>query len=123
MIVSLLFAVMLQDANTDATSRKGDEEVDSTKIHKIPVGKRFFEFYNAPFTKFWFNTVSSLLMREACISKMTANNNKQLYDLIVLTDLLSGLSDAVQLHYPGENGAMAIYTRVDGHSIHPHTWH
>lgn len=54
---------------------------------------------------------------------MTANNNKQLYDLIVLTDLLSGLSDAVQLHYPGENGAMAIYTRVDGHSIHPHTWH
>ncbi|XP_063335702.1 transient receptor potential cation channel subfamily M member 1 isoform X2 [Pelmatolapia mariae] len=49
-----------KDANTDATSRKGDEEEGSTKIHKIPVGKRFFEFYNAPFTKFWFNTISYL---------------------------------------------------------------
>uniref|UniRef100_A0A4W6DDC4 Transient receptor potential cation channel, subfamily M, member 1b n=1 Tax=Lates calcarifer TaxID=8187 RepID=A0A4W6DDC4_LATCA len=48
------------DANTDATSRKGDEEEGSTKVRKIPIGKRFFEFYDAPFTKFWFNTISYL---------------------------------------------------------------
>ncbi|CAG5957994.1 unnamed protein product [Menidia menidia] len=48
------------DANNDATSRKGDEEEGSAKVHKIPIGKRFFEFYDAPFTKFWFNTISYL---------------------------------------------------------------
>ncbi|XP_041650642.1 transient receptor potential cation channel subfamily M member 1 [Cheilinus undulatus] len=48
-----------KDAN-DATSRKGDEEEGSTNVHKIPIGKRFFEFYDAPFTKFWFNTISYL---------------------------------------------------------------
>uniref|UniRef100_A0A3Q1AP36 Transient receptor potential cation channel, subfamily M, member 1b n=1 Tax=Amphiprion ocellaris TaxID=80972 RepID=A0A3Q1AP36_AMPOC len=46
--------------NTDATSRKGDEEEGSTKVRKIPIGKRFFEFYDAPFTKFWFNTICYL---------------------------------------------------------------
>ncbi|XP_075327286.1 transient receptor potential cation channel subfamily M member 1b [Odontesthes bonariensis] len=49
-----------KDLNNDATSRKGDEEEGSTKICKIPIGKRIFEFYNAPFTKFWFNTISYL---------------------------------------------------------------
>uniref|UniRef100_A0A8C5GU39 Transient receptor potential cation channel, subfamily M, member 1b n=1 Tax=Gouania willdenowi TaxID=441366 RepID=A0A8C5GU39_GOUWI len=48
-----------QDPN-DAVSRKGDEEEGSTDVHKIPIGKRFFEFYDAPFTKFWFNTISYL---------------------------------------------------------------
>lgn len=50
---------MLQDPNNDATSRKGDEEEGSADVRKIPIGKRLFEFYDAPFTKFWFNTVSS----------------------------------------------------------------
>lgn len=49
-----------QDNNADGTSRKGDEEEGSTNVRKIPIGKRFFEFYDAPFTKFWFNTVSLL---------------------------------------------------------------
>ncbi|XP_041852229.1 transient receptor potential cation channel subfamily M member 1 [Melanotaenia boesemani] len=49
-----------KDPNTDATSRKGDEEDGSSNIRKIPIGKRFFEFYDAPFTKFWFNTISYL---------------------------------------------------------------
>uniref|UniRef100_A0A3Q3MQ88 Transient receptor potential cation channel, subfamily M, member 1b n=1 Tax=Labrus bergylta TaxID=56723 RepID=A0A3Q3MQ88_9LABR len=48
-----------RDAN-DGTSRKGDEEEGSTNVRKIPIGKRFFEFYDAPFTKFWFNTISYL---------------------------------------------------------------
>ncbi|KAM9352360.1 transient receptor potential cation channel subfamily M member 1-like [Symphorus nematophorus] len=49
-----------KDPNADATSRKGDEEEGETKVRKIPIGKRFFEFYDAPFTKFWFNTISYL---------------------------------------------------------------
>ncbi|KAM4618245.1 transient receptor potential cation channel subfamily M member 1b [Polymixia lowei] len=49
-----------KDANADATSRKGDEEEDVEHVHKIPIAKRFFEFYDAPFTKFWFNTISYL---------------------------------------------------------------
>ncbi|XP_029378315.1 transient receptor potential cation channel subfamily M member 1-like [Echeneis naucrates] len=49
-----------KDPNNDATSRKGDEEEGSAKVRKIPIGKRFFEFYDAPFTKFWFNTISYL---------------------------------------------------------------
>ncbi|XP_047451936.1 transient receptor potential cation channel subfamily M member 1-like isoform X2 [Mugil cephalus] len=49
-----------KDPKSDATSQKGDEEEGSTKVRKIPIGKRFFEFYDAPFTKFWFNTISYL---------------------------------------------------------------
>uniref|UniRef100_A0AAQ4Q8Y7 Transient receptor potential cation channel, subfamily M, member 1b n=1 Tax=Gasterosteus aculeatus aculeatus TaxID=481459 RepID=A0AAQ4Q8Y7_GASAC len=49
-----------KDPNNDATSRKGDEEEGNTNVRKIPIGKRFFEFYNAPFTKFWFNTICYL---------------------------------------------------------------
>ncbi|XP_029290260.1 transient receptor potential cation channel subfamily M member 1b [Cottoperca gobio] len=49
-----------KDANNDTISRKGDEEEGNTHVRKIPIGKRFFEFYNAPFTKFWFNTICYL---------------------------------------------------------------
>uniref|UniRef100_A0A665W5A7 Transient receptor potential cation channel, subfamily M, member 1b n=1 Tax=Echeneis naucrates TaxID=173247 RepID=A0A665W5A7_ECHNA len=42
------------------TENSGDEEEGSAKVRKIPIGKRFFEFYDAPFTKFWFNTISYL---------------------------------------------------------------
>lgn len=27
-------------------------------MRRIPIGRKIYEFYNAPFTKFWFNTVS-----------------------------------------------------------------
>uniref|UniRef100_A0A671UCX7 Transient receptor potential cation channel, subfamily M, member 1b n=1 Tax=Sparus aurata TaxID=8175 RepID=A0A671UCX7_SPAAU len=49
-----------KDPNADTTSRKGDEEEGSHNVRKIPIGKRFFEFYDAPFTKFWFNTICYL---------------------------------------------------------------
>ncbi|XP_034736070.1 transient receptor potential cation channel subfamily M member 1-like isoform X2 [Etheostoma cragini] len=49
-----------KDPNNDTTSRKGDEEEGNTDVRKIPIGKRFFEFYDAPFTKFWFNTICYL---------------------------------------------------------------
>lgn len=54
-------ACLSQDAasNVDATSKKGDEEEEQSKTkRRTPVVKKIFEFYNAPFTKFWFNTVS-----------------------------------------------------------------
>lgn len=50
-----------QDAasNLDAASKKDDDEEDQNKTkRRTPVVKTIFEFYNAPFTKFWFNTVS-----------------------------------------------------------------
>lgn len=55
---------MFQDAasNVDATSKKGDEEEnESDKKHgkRVPIGRKIYEFYNAPFTKFWFNTASA----------------------------------------------------------------
>lgn len=40
-----------------------------------------------------------------------------------LTDFLFGLFDDVQLHHLGENGEMAIDTRVDCHFIHPDIRH
>ncbi|KAM9408338.1 transient receptor potential cation channel subfamily M member 1-like [Pholidichthys leucotaenia] len=50
--------------NTDTTSKKGDEEEnENDKKHRgrIPIGRKIYEFYNTPFTKFWFNTISYLV--------------------------------------------------------------
>ncbi|KAF4095252.1 hypothetical protein G5714_024330 [Onychostoma macrolepis] len=49
-----------RDANADAASKKGDEEEGLKKMRRIPIGTKIYEFYNAPFTKFWFNTISYL---------------------------------------------------------------
>ncbi|XP_050955858.1 transient receptor potential cation channel subfamily M member 1 isoform X1 [Labeo rohita] len=49
-----------RDANADAASKKGDEEDSNKKMRRIPIGTKIYEFYNAPFTKFWFNTISYL---------------------------------------------------------------
>ncbi|XP_054587961.1 transient receptor potential cation channel subfamily M member 1 [Nothobranchius furzeri] len=46
--------------NADVVSKTGDEEENLKKNSKVPVGKKIYEFYNAPFTKFWFNTISYL---------------------------------------------------------------
>lgn len=55
---------LFQDAapNTDPKSTKGDEEENQKKHLKTPVGRKIYEFYNTPFTKFWFNTASTLLL-------------------------------------------------------------
>lgn len=41
----------------EATSKKGDEEDDKKRQKRVPIGKKIYYFFNAPFTKFWFNTV------------------------------------------------------------------
>ncbi|XP_028437026.1 transient receptor potential cation channel subfamily M member 1 [Perca flavescens] len=48
-------------SNVDTTSKKGDEEEEQKKKKRTPIGKKIYEFYNAPFTKFWFNTISYLV--------------------------------------------------------------
>ncbi|KAI2662690.1 Transient receptor potential cation channel subfamily M member 1 [Labeo rohita] len=45
----------------DGTSKKGDEEDSKKKQKRVPVGKKIYYFYNAPFTKFWFNTTAYLV--------------------------------------------------------------
>ncbi|XP_043958746.1 transient receptor potential cation channel subfamily M member 1-like isoform X2 [Gambusia affinis] len=48
-------------SNADTMSKKGDEEENQKKNLRIPIGRKIYEFYNAPFTKFWFNTISYLV--------------------------------------------------------------
>uniref|UniRef100_A0A674B8K8 Transient receptor potential cation channel, subfamily M, member 1a n=1 Tax=Salmo trutta TaxID=8032 RepID=A0A674B8K8_SALTR len=48
------------DMNADAVSKKGDEEESTVKKRRVPIGEKIYEFYNTPFTKFWFNTISYL---------------------------------------------------------------
>uniref|UniRef100_A0A9J8BZN9 Transient receptor potential cation channel, subfamily M, member 1a n=1 Tax=Cyprinus carpio carpio TaxID=630221 RepID=A0A9J8BZN9_CYPCA len=45
----------------DGASKKGDEEDSKKKQKRVPVGKKIYNFYNAPFTKFWFNTTAYLV--------------------------------------------------------------
>uniref|UniRef100_A0AAQ6IU29 Transient receptor potential cation channel, subfamily M, member 1a n=1 Tax=Anabas testudineus TaxID=64144 RepID=A0AAQ6IU29_ANATE len=47
--------------DNDKSSKKGDEEENQKKHRKIPIRKKIYEFYTAPFTKFWFNTISYLV--------------------------------------------------------------
>ncbi|KAK9542186.1 hypothetical protein VZT92_000069 [Zoarces viviparus] len=49
-------------SNVEATSKKGDEEEEQSKDkRRTPIGRKIYEFYNTPFTKFWFNTISYLV--------------------------------------------------------------
>ncbi|XP_051502041.1 LOW QUALITY PROTEIN: transient receptor potential cation channel subfamily M member 1-like [Myxocyprinus asiaticus] len=45
----------------DAVSKKGDEEDGKKNQKRVPIGKKIYYFYNAPFTKFWFNTTAYLV--------------------------------------------------------------
>ncbi|XP_067105522.1 transient receptor potential cation channel subfamily M member 1-like [Osmerus mordax] len=47
-----------RDVNTDAISKKGDEEEGHKKQRRVPIGRKIYDFYNTPFTKFWFNTIT-----------------------------------------------------------------
>lgn len=47
--------------NNGESSRKKDEEEVQSRHRLIPVGRKIYEFYNAPIVKFWFYTVSTFL--------------------------------------------------------------
>ncbi|XP_030620993.1 transient receptor potential cation channel subfamily M member 1a [Chanos chanos] len=47
--------------SVDVASKKGDEENSKKKQKTVPIGKKICEFYNAPFTKFWFNTIAYMV--------------------------------------------------------------
>uniref|UniRef100_A0A6Q2ZGI5 Transient receptor potential cation channel, subfamily M, member 1b n=1 Tax=Esox lucius TaxID=8010 RepID=A0A6Q2ZGI5_ESOLU len=49
-----------KDKDDDKSGKKGDEEQGNSKVRRKPIGRRIYEFYDAPFTKFWFNTISYL---------------------------------------------------------------
>lgn len=42
---------------TTETSRKKDIEEVQNRHRLIPMGRKIYEFYNAPIVKFWFHTV------------------------------------------------------------------
>lgn len=44
--------------NNGESSRKKDEEEVQSRHRLIPLGRKIYEFYNAPIVKFWFYTVS-----------------------------------------------------------------
>lgn len=63
---------LFQDSvsNVDAMSKKGDEEENPKKQgRRIPIGRMIYEFYNTPYTKFWFTTASRLFI-------LSQQNNK-----------------------------------------------
>uniref|UniRef100_G3PZU2 Transient receptor potential cation channel, subfamily M, member 1a n=1 Tax=Gasterosteus aculeatus aculeatus TaxID=481459 RepID=G3PZU2_GASAC len=48
-------------SNKVQTHRKDEEEEQKDHKRRIPIGKKIYEFYNTPYTKFWFNTISYLV--------------------------------------------------------------
>ena len=50
---------MLGKVSTEASRKKGGGEVQN-RHRLIPMGRKIYEFYNAPIVKFWFHTVSLL---------------------------------------------------------------
>ncbi|NXO66546.1 TRPM3 protein, partial [Phainopepla nitens] len=48
---------MLGRGNGESSRKKEDEEVQS-KHRMIPIGRKIYEFYNAPIVKFWFYTLA-----------------------------------------------------------------
>ncbi len=47
---------MLGNVNSEVSRKKRVEEVQN-RHRLIPVGRKIYEFYNAPIVKFWFHTV------------------------------------------------------------------
>lgn len=52
------FAQAMLGKVTTETSRKKDVEEVQNRHRLIPMGRKIYEFYNAPIVKFWFHTVS-----------------------------------------------------------------
>lgn len=48
---------MLGRSNGESSRKKDEEDVQS-RHRLIPLGRKIYEFYNAPIVKFWFYTVS-----------------------------------------------------------------
>ncbi|XP_042610756.1 transient receptor potential cation channel subfamily M member 3-like isoform X12 [Cyprinus carpio] len=51
------FTAMLGNVSSEASRKKQVEEVQ-TRHRLIPVGRKIYEFYNAPIVKFWFHTLA-----------------------------------------------------------------
>ncbi|XP_044213224.1 transient receptor potential cation channel subfamily M member 1-like isoform X1 [Thunnus albacares] len=88
-------------SNVDTTSKKGDEEENQKKHRRrVPIGRKIYEFYNAPFTKFWFNTISYLvyLMLYNYIILVKMERWPSLQEWIVISYIITlGLEKARQI--------------------------
>lgn len=51
-----MFQAMLGNVSSEV-SRKKEVEETQNRHRLIPVGRKIYEFYNAPIVKFWFHTV------------------------------------------------------------------
>lgn len=49
---------MLGNVSSEASRKKQVEEVQN-RHRLIPLGRKIYEFYNAPIVKFWFHTVKA----------------------------------------------------------------
>ncbi|KAG5270731.1 hypothetical protein AALO_G00195940, partial [Alosa alosa] len=80
-----------KEGNTDSLSKKEDEENTGKKRRRVPIGKKIYEFYNAPFTKFWFNTTAYLvyLMLYNYIILVKMERWPSLQELIVIAYIIT----------------------------------
>uniref|UniRef100_A0A9J7ZGM8 Transient receptor potential cation channel subfamily M member 3 n=1 Tax=Cyprinus carpio carpio TaxID=630221 RepID=A0A9J7ZGM8_CYPCA len=56
-VISVIAEAMLGNVSSEASRKKQVEEVQ-TRHRLIPVGRKIYEFYNAPIVKFWFHTLA-----------------------------------------------------------------
>lgn len=52
----VMFQAMLGNVSSEVSRKKVVEEAQN-RHRLIPVGRKIYEFYNAPIVKFWFHTV------------------------------------------------------------------
>ncbi|KAG9267203.1 transient receptor potential cation channel subfamily M member 1-like [Astyanax mexicanus] len=84
--------------NMDATSKKGDEEDSKKKNKRVPIGKKIYYFYNAPFTKFWFNTIAYLVYLMLYIILVKMERWPSLQEWIVISYIITlGLENVRQI--------------------------
>ncbi|KAK2119533.1 Transient receptor putative cation channel sub M member 3 [Saguinus oedipus] len=78
--------------NNGESSRKKDEEEVQSRHRLIPLGRKIYEFYNAPIVKFWFYTQPSV-----CLTGLASANPSDWISQICSVVFTSSRTDVVQL--------------------------
>ncbi|MEQ2181774.1 Transient receptor putative cation channel subfamily M member 3 [Goodea atripinnis] len=94
---------------TTETSRKKDVEEVQSRHRLIPMGRKIYEFYNAPIVKFWFHTVS-ILMSEP--GKLLQKVKVWLQEYWNITDLMAILIFSVGMVLRLQEPPLMSYGRV-----------
>lgn len=72
---------MLARGNGDRARKKEEDEHPRHRL--IPLGRKIYEFYNAPIVKFWFYTVSGLSVIILCTFREKLKNNNDPFKSII----------------------------------------